>query len=113
MTDHSELRRLAEAAGGETWTPSPSGRLVNATNAKIGGETPICEIRGWGYLTGKGHGSLGLSEAEAIAVQRTLAAYIAAANPARILALLDEVEMLQRIVSAMLSANATEVELND
>jgi hypothetical protein len=92
---NDELRRLAEAAGGETWTPSLSGRMVNTTNAKIGGETPVCEIRGWGYLTGQGHGALGLSEAEAIALQRALAAYIAAANPARILALLDEVEALK------------------
>jgi hypothetical protein len=38
-----------------------------------------------------------LAEA-AISVQRAIAAYIAAANPARILALLDEVEALKREV---------------
>jgi len=56
-------------------------RLMNvvATNAKIGGDAPICDIRGWGYLTGKGHGALGLDQNEAEAIQTANANLIAAA----------------------------------
>lgn len=59
----------------------PGYRLLNvvAENAKIGGETPVCDIRGWGYLTGKGHGALGLSQEEAVAIQTANANLIAAA----------------------------------
>jgi len=39
----------------------------------------VCDIRGWGYLTGKGDGALGLTEDEAVAVQSANAALIAAA----------------------------------
>lgn len=34
-----------------------------------GGRTVFANVRGWGYLTGKGSGALGLSEAEGIAAQ--------------------------------------------
>jgi len=44
-----------------------------------GGDAKVCDIRGWGYLTGKGHGALGMSEAEAIAIQEANARLIAAA----------------------------------
>jgi hypothetical protein len=44
-----------------------------------GGDAKVCDIRGWGYLTGKGHGALGLPEAEAIAIQEANARLIAAA----------------------------------
>lgn len=39
----------------------------------------VCDIRGWGYLTGKGHGALGLSQSEAILIQKANAYLIAAA----------------------------------
>jgi hypothetical protein len=88
------LESKAKAAGGDEWFASVIGLRVNATNAKIGGETPICDIRGWGYLTGQGHGALGLSEKEAIAVQRAIADYIASANPATMLALVAHIRKL-------------------
>jgi len=44
-----------------------------------GGDTHVIDIRGWGYLTGGGHGALGLSEADGIAAQRAVQAYIVAA----------------------------------
>lgn len=34
-----------------------------------GGHTPVCDIRGWGYLTGGGHGALGLPEEQALETQ--------------------------------------------
>jgi hypothetical protein len=44
-----------------------------------GGDMKICDIRGWGYLTGKGAGALGLEHATALAVQEANARLIAAA----------------------------------
>lgn len=52
---------------------------VMADNAKIGGDTPICDIRGWGYLTGNGHGALGLDPKEAAEIQDANARLIASA----------------------------------
>lgn len=52
-----------------------------------GGETPVCDIRGWGYLTGGGHGALGLPEDMAIAVQNAWGQLIADAVNARFAAL--------------------------
>lgn len=34
-------------------------------NAKIGGDNPVLDVRAWGYLTGGGHGALGLHPQEA------------------------------------------------
>lgn len=47
--------------------------------SKKGGHAKVCDIRGWGYLTGKGHGALGLTEEEGYAIQQANAALIAAA----------------------------------
>lgn len=93
--DLDELESKAKAAGGDEWFASGNGLSVNATNAKIRGKKPICDIRGWGYLTGEGYGALGLSEKEAIAVQRAIADYIASANPATILALVARIRELE------------------
>lgn len=50
----------------------------------------MCDIRGWGYLTGNGHGALGLSLEEAVAIQTANARLIAAAP--------DMLEALQEIL---------------
>lgn len=60
---------------------------VLATDAK--GDFKVCDIRGWGHLTGKGHGALGLPEAHAIAIQT---ANLIAAAPELLTALTDMVE---------------------
>ena len=39
----------------------------------------VCDIRGWGYLTGKGVGALGLPDDQAFAIQLANARLIAAA----------------------------------
>lgn len=44
-------------------------REITCENVKIGGPAKVFDVRGWGYLTGKGHGGLGLSEDEALAIQ--------------------------------------------
>lgn len=60
------------------WTfDHTGGGQVRATDDK--GSFPVCDIRGWGHLTGKGHGALGLTDAEAIAIQAANARLIAAA----------------------------------
>jgi hypothetical protein len=40
------------------------------------GPMRVADLRGWGYLTGKGHGALGLSRDEGIAVQEANATFI-------------------------------------
>jgi hypothetical protein len=47
-----------------------------------GGETPVCDVRGWGYLTGKG-GGLGLDDLAAIEVQKRTGETIAFALNSR------------------------------
>jgi len=54
---------------------------------------PIAEVRGYGYLTGKGHGGLGLLDDEALAVQSANANFIAHARK-DIPALLSEISNL-------------------
>lgn len=52
-----------------------------------------CDIRGWGYLTGMGHGALGLDYDDAVAIQRANADFItemANKGPAIIRQLYDE-----------------------
>jgi hypothetical protein len=56
------------------WRVCPHTDSVYADAEK--GHMKICDIRGWGYLTGKGGGALGLSEDEAIAIQKANAAHI-------------------------------------
>ena len=51
----------------------------------------ICDIRGWGRLTGSGHGGLGLSHDEAKAIQIANANLIAAAP--------DMLEALEKMVA--------------
>ena len=53
------------------------GQKVCGVNAKIGGPNPIMDIRGWGYLTGGGHGALGLSVEQAKAEQDALGDLVA------------------------------------
>jgi len=49
---------------------------IYGSNDKIGGDNPVLEIRGWGYLTGNGHGALGLSHAEAVSEQKRFASFV-------------------------------------
>lgn len=57
------------------WHVDPhSGSIYAADVPK--GSPRVADMRGWGYLTGKGHGALGLPETEAIAAQKANAAFI-------------------------------------
>jgi hypothetical protein len=81
-----EMSEPWEFIGGSVWH----------ANAKIGGVSKLCDIRGWGYLTGHGHGALGLSQNAANEIQEAIGKYIAAANPAAISSILDALEGLDK-----------------
>ena len=79
MTDHKELRRLAEAATPGPWAMRQGSPSMNGENFTIRrSDAPGIRISGFAYGFGSGDPE-----------------FIAAANPATILALLDEVESLR------------------
>jgi len=57
------------------WRMDPTLHDIYADNVPKG-PMKVADIRGWGYLTGKGHGALGLSYDEGVAVQAANAAFI-------------------------------------
>lgn len=59
----------------ETWIYWRNGSKIMGASAK-GGEATVLDIRGWGYLTGKGHGALGLDQAAAAEAQDALAEFV-------------------------------------
>jgi hypothetical protein len=71
-----------------THTPRP-WRAVGDAMKVFAGNMTICDIRGWGYLTGVG--GLQLSEADAIAIQR--------ANTRLIVAAPDLLALLKRYIA--------------
>lgn len=48
--------------------------------SRKGGETKLLDIRGWGYLTGHGHGALALPADEATAIQKAMGEFVAHAR---------------------------------
>jgi hypothetical protein len=58
-----------------TWRYDPRGQIVWGASAK-GGEARVLDIRGWGYLTGKGHGALGLDPKTACDDQDALGQFV-------------------------------------
>lgn len=59
------------------WKPDSYGLYVWAGSLKGGECTPI-EVRGWGYLTGRGNGALRLEDEQAKAVQLAVSRVVAA-----------------------------------
>lgn len=64
------------------YTPHPSDWLIDQLSGSImapsakGGFRTVLDLRGWGYLTGKGHGALSLPAETAAAEQDALARFI-------------------------------------
>ena len=73
------------------WHVDPLSATVYASDVPKG-PARVADMRGWGYLTGKGQGALALSQDEAIDIQRANAAFIVKAvnNHARLEADLAE-----------------------
>ena len=63
--------------GGPDDSPWPFGWIMAEGAPK--GPMHVAEVRGWGYLTGGGHGALGLDNDSAVAIQVANAHLIAAA----------------------------------
>lgn len=70
-----EWKVLAEKATPGPWTDEPSSGVMVLSE-----HMTICDIRGWGYLTGEGGLNLTVKQAEA--VQETNSAFIAASRTA-------------------------------
>lgn len=68
---------------------------VVCTNVKIGGPAKLFDVRGWGYLTGNGHGGLGLDDETAYEIQKANAA-LAAAAPDLLACLIETLEIATR-----------------
>lgn len=73
------------------WSVDPRSFWVTAQDEK--GLFHVADIRGWGHLTGKGHGAWGYPEAKAVAIQEANGRLMAAAP--------DMLEALKRCESRM------------
>ena len=70
-------RKDGEVVSGlDEWRYEPITQVV-LQNDESGGGFYICQIRGWGYYTGKGYAALGLPEDEAIKRQNAVGERIA------------------------------------
>lgn len=75
--DLTNLERLLAEATERPWTAGnhwPAGWIMAEGVKK--GPMHVAEMRGWGYLTGRGHGALGLTSLEAARIQDANAALI-------------------------------------
>ena len=100
---------VGAAFGGE-WRFDPINYTVYAHDVPKG-PARVADMRGWGYLTGGGHGALGLSETEAWAIQKANASLICVAvnhyravRPARDALLEQAIEALRAHDAYMLDA---------
>ena len=75
------------------WTCDNAG-YIWADNLK-GGQTHMIDVRGWGYLTGRGHGALDLSYEDAKRLQDELGGLLCAA-PETLLALEELLEVINQ-----------------
>ncbi len=80
--DLEELKRLQAAAverfSGSRLESDSFGLQIWADGIKDG-PTHVLDVRGWGYLTGRGRGALALTEDDGISAQRAVQAYAVAA----------------------------------
>lgn len=86
-----EAKARAAKAGGLSsgeWACDPHTQWITC-EADNGYQVHVADIRGWGYLTGRGDVCLKLEEDPAYEIQKAWAAFIAAANPATILKLIE------------------------
>lgn len=86
------------------WHVDPYSGSVYAADVPKGSPR-VADMRGWGYLTGKGHGALGLPETEAIAAQKANAAFIVKAvnNHDALVDALKKMDFLRLVISSAVS----------
>lgn len=77
--DTKTIRERAEKATPGPYELDAYGLMINAPSKK-GGVWRIADIRGWGYLTGKGSGALGLDAVTAEGIQRATGEFLTAAR---------------------------------
>lgn len=101
--DIAELRGLLEKAQKHLapgkWSAHNYSTWINAPGLK-GDDTHVADVRGWGYLTGHGHGALKLGDDEALAQQAAWGELIVAAVNA-LPSCLDQLEQSQREVERL------------
>ena len=95
------MRAAAAKATPGPWMVGYHHYDIVCTNVRIGGEAKLFDVRGWGYLTGTGHGGLGLTRHEASEIQKANATLAALANPRDIGVLLDDRDRLLVLVQDM------------
>ncbi|SCW95838.1 hypothetical protein [Ancylobacter rudongensis] len=69
------LEGLSHTPHPDTWSYDKAGGNIVCPSAK-GGTRPLIDMRGWGYLTGHGHGALGLTLKEGRKEQDVLAEFL-------------------------------------
>lgn len=87
-----DLAFVLEAYGAD-WKPDPHAPDTIYGPSLKGGVARLADVRGWGYLTGGGHGALGLPGEKAREIQDALGRLIAAI-PALVSALQEAREAL-------------------
>lgn len=95
--EHIAAIRKALEAGptpGE-WRVGYSASEIGCENQKIGGLAKLFDVRGWGYLTGNGHGALGMIREDAARMQDANAALVASCNPVAMTAVLAEIDRIK------------------
>lgn len=118
MTDQAlsqlcdQVRELLPRVIKGPWRCDDDADKIWAPSEK-GGETFILDVRGWGYLTGKGSGALGLPHDLAISMQKATGD-LAALSPtmaAALLKLREERDAAITVVREMVTANAENMRL--
>lgn len=88
------IDKLPGTIGGK-WKLGYTGSDIGCENEKIGGFAKLLDIRGWGYLTGTGHGALGLSQDEGAVVQRLYSQHVINCSPDNIRTIAEEFRKLE------------------
>jgi hypothetical protein len=98
MTDFSHIRKLLEKATPGDWRYEGRAQHIIHDDAK--GMMQVADIRGWGHLTGGGHGAWGMDADKAASIQDANGHLITALrnNAEAMLGRIDELEAgLRRI----------------
>lgn len=71
VSDEMDARKLHGP-----YKTDPFGNKIYGTDDRGGGSNTVLDVRGWGYLTGRGHGGLGMDDNPALKEQQRFAAFV-------------------------------------